>query len=103
MPRERRKPKGAGRASERWGIVVRLANGAGGYYYLDPTQVDARGIPLERWGRESQAQAFASEVEARRLADTFETNSAAKEYLVLRLGPAGAGHGRPGRSSDQWV
>jgi hypothetical protein len=64
---------------------VRLANGSHAYYYVDERCRDAAGNPLERWGRESQAFRFASEEDAQHVAAQMKTNSAAKEYEVLRL------------------
>ena len=90
MPREKRKPRGSGKTAQDWGIIVRLADGTQLYYYVDERHVDSQGKPLERWGRMSQAYRFPSEEHARRAAATMQTNSAAKEYIVVRLTPQGA-------------
>lgn len=65
-----------------WAIAVRLANGDHLYYL--------RGSDgLERWSlRGSEAFRFATEEEAERLVSTFETNGAAQEYVVVRVGRA---------------
>ena len=89
MPREKRKPEGSGKSAQDWAIVVRLADGSQHYYYTDQRHVDSRGNPLERWGRMSQAHRFPSEEHARRAAAAMQTNSAAKEYTVVRLTPRG--------------
>lgn len=102
MPREKRKPARPAEQSAGWAIVVRLADGSGAYYYRDPEQRDSRGRPLERWGWESQATPFFAEDEARRRAESFQTNAHAKEYLVVRLRST-VPRGRPASSTDQRV
>ena len=75
LSRESRK---AQRAPE-WGIAVRLADGSLRYYCLG-------GGVQGQWGaHESQACRFDSEDAARRRASAFQTNDAAKEYLVVHL------------------
>jgi hypothetical protein len=75
VSRESRK---AQRAPE-WGIAVRLADGSHRYYCLE-------GAIQGQWGpRESQARRFASADDAQRQASAFQTNDAAKEYLVVHL------------------
>ena len=85
MSKEKRTPKGGAGSSQEWGIVARFADGSRAYYYVDERHRDDRGNAAERWGRESQAHRFPSEGEARRVASGMQTNSAAKEYLVVRL------------------
>jgi hypothetical protein len=65
-----------------WGIVVRLDNGRHLYYCA------ASGRQGQAdWGpRLTQATSFDSEVEAEKVAATFETNAEAKTYEVIRLG-----------------
>lgn len=87
MSKEKRTSKGGAGASQAWGIVARFADGSGAYYYVDERHQDDRGTAPERWGRESQAHRFPSEGEARRVASGMQTNSAVKEYLVVRLAP----------------
>jgi len=64
-----------------WGIAARRADGT--HVYLCPAGEGRRG--QQDWGRQSQAQRFATKEEAQRVVDTFETNSAAKEYEVVQL------------------
>ncbi|MGN8247194.1 hypothetical protein ACTHAM_000866 [Cellulomonas soli] len=86
MSKERKKPAGTmpGRANH-WGIVVRLRDGGAYYYYEDPRMRAWDGGPLEAWGRQSQAHQFTSREAAESLAARMQTNSAAKEYLVVQL------------------
>lgn len=75
--------KGTSRKAPRapeWGIVVCLADGERLHLCAE-----GAGRSGRRWGYESQAQRFETAEEAERLAATFQTNSAAKEYLVVRL------------------
>ena len=72
--------RNAGRAPE-WGVAVRLPDGT--HLYLCPAGEGRRG--QQDWGRQSQARRFDTKEEAERVADAFETNSAAKEYEVVRL------------------
>ena len=68
-----------------WAIAVRIADGDHLYYLRGPDG-------LERWSlRDSEALRFATEEEAVRVAGTFQTNGAAKEYAVVRVGPAASG------------
>ncbi len=66
---------------------MRREDGTQLYYFVNERHVDSWGKPLEFWGRESQAYRFPSEEHARRRAATMQTNSAAKEYTVVRLAP----------------
>lgn len=68
----------------RWAVVVRLPDGST-LYYFPSGKADSRGVVVESWGRVTQAHAFTSEAAAREVAATFQTNSDAKEYLVVRL------------------
>ena len=75
-------------ASGRPGLISRkpaVGTGTGGYYYFDERRRDDNGIPLERWGRESQALRFASEEDARRVTAGFQLSPAVKFYEVVRL------------------
>ena len=75
--------KGTSRKAPRapeWGIVVCLAGGQ--RLYLCAEDAGCSGRP---WGYESQAQRFESADDAEKVAATFQTNSAAKEYVVVRL------------------
>ena len=81
----KQKRKADSRPSHGWAIVVRVADGSRSYYYLDERYHEARGTPLERWGRESQALRFPSEDEARSVVAQMQLNSAAKKYEVVRL------------------
>jgi hypothetical protein len=69
----------APRAPE-WAIAVRLADGSRLFYCI----CGGRHGQAE-WGREAQAHRFATEAEATRVANSFDTNTVAKEYLVIRL------------------
>jgi hypothetical protein len=71
----------AQRAPE-WGIVARLNDGSEMYYCPNSGQ---RGGQVD-WGtRVSQAKRFATHDDADLQANRFQTNSRAKEYLVVRL------------------
>jgi hypothetical protein len=73
-----RESRRAERAPE-WGIAVRLADGSHRYYCLE-------GGIQGQWGvHESQACRFGTADDAERQANAFQTNDAAKEYLVVRL------------------
>jgi hypothetical protein len=70
-----------------WVVVVRLANGSRQYLHFDNELRGPEGTPLERWSpRETQAQRFPTEEVAKRVATSMSVNSAAKEYLVVKLG-----------------
>jgi hypothetical protein len=73
------KPEGWPRT--RMGVAVRLADGT--RLYLCAAGEGRRG--QQDWGRQSQARRFDTKEEAQQVADVFETNSAAKEYEVVRL------------------
>jgi hypothetical protein len=67
------------RRAPEWGIAVRLADGSRRYYCLE-------GGVQGQWGvHESQALRFDSAADAERQAHSFQTNDAAKEYLVVHL------------------
>ncbi|WP_199444548.1 hypothetical protein [Umezawaea beigongshangensis] len=102
MSRELRKPKGGGRASQEFGIVVRFADGSCSYYYLDDRCRDSRGKPVEQWGRASQAARFPSEADARRVASGMQTNSAAKAYHVVPLPGQRRKPGTPAPRPHSW-
>lgn len=84
VSREKHKPKGWSKLSREWGIVVRLANGDTLYYIIDGT-VNSAGLPVECWGRVSQAHRFPTEQQARHVAEGMQANSVAKEYFVVPL------------------
>lgn len=65
-----------------WGVVVRLADGRR-LFWCAPS---SRRSGQDQWGpRDTQALRFTTQEEAQRVAAQFETNAAAKEYLVVQL------------------
>jgi hypothetical protein len=68
--------------SSGWGVVGRLADGRQ-LYRCPPT---SRRGGQDQWSpRVTQAARFNSREEAERVASEFETNAAAKQYLVVRI------------------
>ena len=65
-----------------WVIVVRRPDGPGLYY----CESGGRQGQTE-WGLASQARRYNTEAAASSVAATFETNSVALEYVVVRLPP----------------
>jgi hypothetical protein len=65
-----------------WGIVARLNDGTEMYYCPESAH---RGGQVD-WGtRVTQAKRFATHDDAELQANQFQTNSRARQYLVVRL------------------